>query len=79
MLSERRKIFLIMDRLRAHRRKRWRLGPRRIGDRLELFFLPRYAPERNPDEYLNNDMKGSINATSLPGRQEELRRVSRRS
>ena len=41
-------------------------------DRIELFFLPRYAPERNADEYLNNDMKGSINATGLPGSQEGL-------
>ena len=36
---------------------------------IEFFFLPRYAPERNADEYLNNDMKGSINATGLPGSQ----------
>ncbi|MGZ3472050.1 MAG: transposase, partial [Isosphaeraceae bacterium] len=26
-------------------------------DRIELFPLPKYAPERNPDEYLNCDLK----------------------
>ena len=31
------------------------------------------APERNPDEYLNNDLKGGINATGLPDGNEELR------
>ena len=40
--------------------KKVKLGLER-ENQIELFFLPRYAPERNADEYLNNDMKGSIN------------------
>ena len=68
MLSETtRKIFLIVDRLRAHEAKKVEAWAAEHRDRIELFFLPRYAPERNADEYLNNDMKGSINATGLPG------------
>jgi hypothetical protein len=35
------------------------------SDRLEVFPLPRRAPERNPDEYLNNDLKGQVNAAGL--------------
>ena len=67
MLSETtRKIFLIVDRLRAHEAKKVEAWAAEHRDRIELFFLPRYAPERNADEYLNNDMKGSINATGLP-------------
>ena len=62
-----RKIFLIVDRLRAHEAKKVEAWAAEHRDRIELFFLPRYAPERNADEYLNNDMKGSINATGLPG------------
>jgi hypothetical protein len=27
---------------------------------IELFFLPAYAPEHNPDEYLNNDLKQKL-------------------
>ena len=38
-----------------------------MRDRIELFWLPKYAPELNADEYLNNDLKGSINAEGLPG------------
>ena len=80
MLSETtRKIFLIVDRLRAHEAKKVEAWAAEHRDRIELFFLPRYAPERNADEYLNNDMKGSINATGLPGSQEGLRRGSRGS
>jgi transposase len=69
----RRKIFLIVDRLKAHEAEevqRWLAGHR---ERIELHFLPRYAPERNPDEYLNNDMKGSVNASGLPDGSEPLR------
>ena len=74
MLSETtRKIFLIVDRLRAHEAKKVEAWAAEHRDRIELFFLPRYAPERNADEYLNNDMKGSINATGLPASQEGLR------
>jgi hypothetical protein len=38
-----------------------------------LFWLPKYAPERNAEEYLNNDLKGAIGAEGLPESQGELR------
>ena len=53
-----RKIFLIVDRLKAHEAKKVEAWAADHQERIEIFFLPRYAPERNPDEYLNNDMKG---------------------
>ena len=68
MLSETtQKIFLIVDRLRAHEAKKVEAWAAEHRDRIELFLLPRYAPERNAEQYLNNDMKGSINATGLRG------------
>ena len=72
MLSETtRKIFLIVDRLRAHEAKKVEAWAAEHRDRIEV--LPAAVrPERNADEYLNNDMKGSINATGLPGSQEEI-------
>ena len=68
-----RKIFLITDRLPAHEAKAVQDWVAKHGDRIELFFLPKYAPEMNADEYMNNDLKGSINADGLPRSQEELR------
>jgi transposase len=68
-----RKVFLIVDRLRAHEAKAVEDWVAERSDRIELFFLPRHAPELNADEYLNNDLKGSINAVGLPGNKEELR------
>src|SRR3974377_862522 len=68
-----RKIFLIVDWLKAHEAKKVEAWAADHQERIEIFFLPRYAPERNPDEYLNNDIKGGINATGLPDNKEELR------
>jgi transposase len=68
-----RKVFLIVDHLPAHEAKAVAAWVSEHGDRIELFFLPRYAPERNADEYLNNDLKGSINAAGLPESRGELR------
>ena len=36
-------------------------------------YLPRYAPELNATEYLNNDLKGQVNAAGLPNNKGQLR------
>ena len=68
-----RKVFLIADRLKAHQAQEVEDWVAAQGDRIELSWLPNYAPELNADEYLNNDLKGSINAEGLPENKEELR------
>ena len=67
------KVFLIVDRLRAHMTPAVQAWVAAHHDRIEVFYLPRYAPELNPDEYLNNDLKGQVNATGLPHNQAEVR------
>lgn len=67
------KVFLIVDRLRAHRTPGVATWVTAHGDRLEVFYLPRYAPELNADEYLNHDLKGTVNATGLPHNKGEVR------
>ena len=52
-----RKIFLIVDRLKAHEAKKVEAWVRTIRSGIEIFFEDT-ARRRNPDEYLNNDMKG---------------------
>jgi transposase len=68
-----RKVFLILDRLPAHETKGVADWVAAHADRIELFWLPKYAPELNAEEYLNNDLKGAINAAGLPGSRGELR------
>src|ERR1051325_9852506 len=36
------------------------------ADRIELFSLPSYAPEHNPDEFLNNDLKQAMARRRTP-------------
>ena len=66
------KVFLILDRLRAHDNSEVEAWVAARRDRIELIPLPRYAPERNPVEYLNNDVKAEVNAEGLPENEKEL-------
>lgn len=52
-------IFLIVDRHPAHRAKIVQAYLKTVSDRLRLYFLPPYAPELNPDEYVWNDLKNN--------------------
>lgn len=56
----RRKVFLIVDNLRVHRAKLVSAWVAQNAKAIELFYLPPYAPELNPDEYLNRDLKTTI-------------------
>jgi hypothetical protein len=44
-------------RLKVHHTRAVTRGVHTHRDRLELFYLPAYAPEHNPEEFLNNDRK----------------------
>jgi transposase len=51
------KISLIVDRHAVHTSKAIARWVAEHAKQLNLHFLPRYAPELNPDEYLNHDLK----------------------
>ena len=61
-----RKIFLVVDNLRVHRAKKTMAWVVENKDRIELVFLPAYAPQHNPDEYLNNDVKQALARRETP-------------
>src|SRR3954467_9254195 len=67
-----RKVFLIVDHLRAHEAAAVQAWLAEHQDEIEVFPLPCYTPERNGDEYLNNDLKENVNAAGLPHNQNEL-------
>jgi transposase len=60
-----RKVFLVVDNARFHKTEAVKLW---LADHpaLELFYLPPYAPELNPDEYLNQDVHAHV-AARRPG------------
>ena len=53
------KIFLILDNLRVHHAKALKPWLEKNKDKIELFYLPPYSPELNPDELLNQDVKSN--------------------
>ena len=54
---KRNKIFLIVDNISFHKTNKVSEWKKANRERIELFYLPRYSPELNPDEYLNQDLK----------------------
>lgn len=54
------KILLICDNLKVHHAYIFQDWIKERKDKIEVFYLPSYTPEYNPDEYLNNDLKQDI-------------------
>lgn len=62
-----RKVFLILDNLRVHHSKPVKAWVEERKDKIELFYLPSYSPELNPEERLNADLKHAI-GSKVPAR-----------
>ena len=54
------KVFLILDNLRVHHSKPVKAWLAERSDKIEVFYLPSYSPELNPEERLNADLKHVI-------------------
>jgi len=67
-----RKVFLIVDRHPVHRSKKVKKWLEEHDEQIQLFFLPGYSPEINPDELLNQDVKSNTIRKNRPSQQEEL-------
>ncbi len=61
------KVFLILDNLCVHHSKPVKQWVKEHQDKIELFNLPSYSPELNPQERLNADLKHAI-GTKVPVR-----------
>lgn len=72
MKDAKKKIFLIVDNLRVHHAKLVKKWLNKHKNEIEIFYLPAYTPEHNPDEYLNQDVKISLGSKQAPKDQEEL-------
>ncbi|MDZ7720523.1 MAG: IS630 family transposase [Balneolaceae bacterium] len=61
-----RKLYVIADNLRVHHSRPVTEWVQEHEDQIALFFLPAYSPEKNPDEYLNCDLKQGMSQTPAP-------------
>lgn len=59
-----RKVYLILDNLRVHHALRVKAWLSEHTEEIEVFFLPAYSPELNPDEYLNCDLKAGVHSNA---------------
>ena len=57
MRRRRKPLFLVLDSLPAHKAKLVRDYVEAMQGKLKLYFLPGYAPELNPDEFVWSHMK----------------------
>ena len=55
-----RKVFLILDNLRVHHSKPVKAWLAERKTQIEVFYLPSYSPELNPEERLNADLKQAM-------------------
>ena len=62
-----------MDNLRVHHSKLVKQWIDENTDKIELFYLPSYSPEINPDEYLNNDLKSGIGLKQSPKNEKQMK------
>ncbi len=67
-----RKVFLILDNLRVHHSNKVRDWLEKHTEHIEVFFLPAYSPELNPDEYLNCDLKALVHGGKPAKNRNEL-------
>jgi transposase len=55
-----RKVFLILDNLGVHHSKPVKAWLAEHAEQMEVFYLPSYSPELNPDERLNAGLKHAL-------------------
>lgn len=71
-----RKVFLIVDNLRVHHAKVVREWLATHVEQLEVFYLPSYSPELNPDECLNADLKQAITSQAPARSKGQLKKAT---
>ena len=69
----RQKIYFVTDGHPAHKTKMLNEWLAENKDRIEVFFLPPYSPELNPQEYVNQDVKTNIIGKKRPINKAQMR------
>ena len=66
-------MYLIADNLSVHHAKKVKEWAEKHKDQIELYYIPSYSPELNPDEYLNRDIKKNVHMKRAPKTFEQLK------
>jgi len=68
-----RKVFFIVDNLKVHHGKLVKAWLLEHKNEIEIFYIPPYSPELNPDEYLNHALKLHVHSGIAPKTKWEIR------
>ena len=72
----RREVFLILDRLKAHRARLTRDWLAEHRPEIEVFYLPSYSPELNPDEGANAGLEQAVPRKAPARGKQQLKRAA---
>lgn len=67
------KVFLIVDNHKVHHSNKVRDWVKNNQKKIEVFYLPSYSPELNPDELLNQDVKSNAVGRKRAKTKQELK------
>ena len=70
------RVFLILDNLRVHHSKAVKKWHADNEEKIQVFYLSSYSPERNPDELLNADLKQRVTKKAPPRNKIALTRTA---
>ena len=70
------KVFPILDNLRVHHCKLVKAWVAERQDKIELFYLPSYSSELNPEECLNADLKQAAGSKAPARTKAQLKAVT---
>jgi transposase len=69
------KVYLILDNLKVHHAHLVREWLEKHQKEIEVFYLPSYSPELNPDEYLNCDLKSGLRCAAPSRNRNDLKKT----
>lgn len=73
------KVFLIVDNVKYHKSAEVNAWVEQHKDRIELFFLPGYSPDLNPDEWVWKNVKSDHVARIVPDRPGHLYEIAEKA
>ncbi len=71
------KIFLILDNLRVHHSKPVKAWLVQHKQQIEVFYLPSYSPDLNPDERVNADLKYTLGSRVQTRTKDKLKEATK--
>jgi transposase len=71
--KRKKKVYLILDNASTHKSKILKEGLKDNKHKIEIFYLPSYSPDLNPDERVNADVKYGVGSKHPRRTKEELR------